>query len=78
MNQTFDPVTASMTVMIASTDYALRAVVVPFLRRLISGSPVQPVDNQQLLSQLDHGEVDLALVTPESTAAGLVRSVRCR
>ena len=74
--QAFDPITASMTLTIASTDYALRAVVVPFLSALRVQAPsirvaVQPVDNQQLLSQLDRGDVDWALVTPESTAAGL-------
>lgn len=71
-----EPATASMTLTIASTDYALRAVVVPFLSALRVQAPnirvaVQPVDNQHLLSQLDRGDVDWALVTPESTAAGL-------
>nr|WP_180205573.1 LysR family transcriptional regulator [Pseudomonas sp. SbOxS1]NYU05698.1 LysR family transcriptional regulator [Pseudomonas sp. SbOxS1] len=74
--QAFEPATASMTLTIASTDYALRAVVVPFLSALRVQAPnirvaVQPVDNQHLLSQLDRGDVDWALVTPESTAAGL-------
>jgi DNA-binding transcriptional LysR family regulator len=74
--QAFDPITASMTLTIASTDYALRAVVVPFLSALRVQAPsirvaVQPVDNQNLLSQLDRGDVDWALVTPDSTAAGL-------
>lgn len=59
--QAFDPATASMTLTIASTDYALRAVVVPFLRALRVKAPsiriaVQPIDSQQLLSQLDRGE----------------------
>jgi DNA-binding transcriptional LysR family regulator len=72
----FDPLTASMTVTIASTDYALRALVVPFLSALRKQAPnirvaVQPVDNQQLLGQLDRGDVDLALVTPETKAVGL-------
>lgn len=74
--QAFDPATANMTVAIASTDYALRAVVVPFLSVLRTQAPnirvaVQPVDSQQLLNQLDRGDVDLALITPESTAPGL-------
>lgn len=74
--QGFDPIIANMTVSIASTDYALRAVVVPFLVALRVRAPnirvaVQPVDNQQLLSQLDRGEIDLALLTPETTAVGL-------
>jgi DNA-binding transcriptional LysR family regulator len=69
--QNFDPLTASMTIRIASTDYALRAVVVPFLSALRKKAPnirvsVQPVDHQELQSQLDRGEIDLALVTPDA------------
>lgn len=74
--QAFDPATADMTVSIASTDYALRAVVVPFLNALRTQAPnirvaVQAVDAQQLAGQLDRGDIDLALVTPQSTAPGL-------
>lgn len=72
----FDPLTASMTVSIASTDYALRVVLVPFISTLRICAPnirvaVQPVDTLQLPAQFDRGDVDLALLTPESTAAGL-------
>jgi len=74
--QAFEPASASMTVTIASTDYALRAVVVPFLSALRQQAPnirvaVQPVDNQALAGQMDRGDVDLALVTPASTPPGL-------
>ncbi|MCK9817108.1 LysR family transcriptional regulator [Pseudomonas sp. MAFF 302046] len=74
--QAFDPATAQMTVSLASTDYALRAVVVPFLSALRLQAPnirvvVQPVDVQHLAGQLDRGDIDLALVTPDSTAPGL-------
>ncbi|TFY85355.1 LysR family transcriptional regulator [Pseudomonas nabeulensis] len=74
--QAFDPLTATMTVSLASTDYALRAVVVPFLLALRTQAPnirvaVQPVDVQQLPAQLDRGDIDLALVTPQSTPPGL-------
>lgn len=74
--QAFDPATARMTVTLASTDYALRAVVVPFLSAVREQAPnirvaVQPVDNQALLAQFDRGEVDLALVTPDVTGHGL-------
>ncbi|WEK07427.1 MAG: LysR family transcriptional regulator [Candidatus Pseudomonas colombiensis] len=74
--QAFDPATAQMTVSLASTDYALRAVVVPFLSALRLQAPnirvaVQPVDVQHLAGQLDRGDIDLALVTPDSTALGL-------
>lgn len=72
----FEPHTATMTLSLASTDYALRAVVVPFLTALRVQAPniriaVQPVDPQQLPGQLDRGDIDLALVTPESTPPGL-------
>ena len=74
--QAFDPATAQMIVSMASTDYALRAVVVPFLSALRLQAPnirvaVQPVDAQHLAGQLDRGDIDLALVTPDSTAPGL-------
>ena len=72
----FDPLNASLTLKIASTDYALRAVVVPFLRALNEHAPnirvsVQPVDDQMLASQLDQGDIDLALVTPDTIPTGL-------
>lgn len=61
-----------MTLNLASTDYALRAFVVPFLRALREQAPnirvaVQPVDDQQLASQMDQGDIDLALITPDTT-----------
>jgi DNA-binding transcriptional LysR family regulator len=72
----FEPASANMTVNLAATDYALRAVVVPFLGALRQRAPnirvaVQPVDTLLLPAQLDRGDIDLALVTPESTPAGL-------
>jgi DNA-binding transcriptional LysR family regulator len=74
--QAFEPSSASMTVQIASTDYALRAVVLPFLRELRKQAPnirvaVRPVDSQTLHAQLDRGEIDMALITPEDTGATL-------
>lgn len=72
----FDPTSASLTIRIAATDYALRAVAVPFLRELRTRAPnirvaLQPVDHQQLPGQLERGDVDLALITPQDTAPGL-------
>ncbi|MDV5140355.1 LysR family transcriptional regulator [Chimaeribacter arupi] len=74
--QAFTPATSEMTLTIASTDYALRAVIVPFLSHLRAQAPrlriaVRPVDNQSLLAQLERGELDLAIVTPEVTPADL-------
>lgn len=72
----FDPATATMTVTVASTDYALRAVVVPFIAALRLTAPgirvaVHQLDYKELDAQMDRGDVDLALLTPEMTAPGL-------
>lgn len=74
--QAFDPLTANMIVKLASTDYALRAIVVPFLSALRQLAPnirvsVLPIDNQGIQLQLDRGDIDLALVTVEAVASGL-------
>jgi DNA-binding transcriptional LysR family regulator len=53
----FEPGEAEMTLTLASTDCALRAVVVPFLARL--------------QAQLESGDVDMALIAPNTTAADL-------
>lgn len=70
--QAFDPASTRMTLIIASTDYGLRAVVVPFLAALRPQAPgiqvaVLPVDHQRLQSQLERGDVDMALLSPEYT-----------
>ncbi|HWT38132.1 MAG TPA: LysR family transcriptional regulator [Paraburkholderia sp.] len=69
--QAFDPATAELTLTIASTDYALQAVVLPFLEALRRRAPgvrvaVVPVQDTLLQTQFERGEIDLALVTPES------------
>lgn len=74
--QAFDPATAALTLTIASTDYALQAVVVPFLAALRRQAPgirvaVLPAQDQRLRAQLERGDIDLALVTPEYTPADL-------
>jgi len=68
----FDPATARMTLNIASTDYALQAVVLPLLaqlRRIAPGVRVAVVPAQHLpvLERLERGDIDLALITPEYT-----------
>jgi len=72
----FDPLSAEMTIKVAATDYALRAIVVPFLSALHQHAPnikisVLPVDDQLLQVQMDRGDVDLALVATEAVAPGL-------
>ncbi|RAR56684.1 LysR family transcriptional regulator [Paraburkholderia unamae] len=72
----FEPREAELTLTIASTDYALRAVVVPFLARLRQEAPgiravIVPVQHERLQAQLESGDVDMALITPETTPADL-------
>ncbi|MBA0038707.1 LysR family transcriptional regulator [Pantoea sp. BIGb0393] len=72
----FDPATAQMTISIAATDYALRAVVVPFMAALRQQAPgirvaVLPVNNEQLALQFERGTVDIALITPDSAPPDL-------
>lgn len=72
----FDPSTAEMTIKIAATDYALRAVIVPFMAALRLQAPgirvaVLPVNNEQLTAQFERGDVDFALVTPETAPQDL-------
>lgn len=74
--QAFNPLTAKLTIKIASTDYALRAVVVPFLGALRQQAPnirvsVLPIDDQKLPAQLERGDVDLALMTGDIAAPDL-------
>ena len=72
----FNPATAQLTFSIAATDYALRAVAVPFLSALKRHAPrvrvsLVPVESGQLQNQLERGQIDLALLTPEITPPNL-------
>ncbi len=72
----FDPLSAGLTYTIVATDYALKAVIVPLMAALKKQAPgirvaVRSVDNDRLLQQLERGDVDLALVTPQTTPAEL-------
>ncbi|ORM71562.1 LysR family transcriptional regulator [Pantoea rwandensis] len=72
----FEPAIAEMTVKIAATDYALRAVIVPFMAALRLQAPgirvaVLPVNNEQLSAQFERGDVDFALITPETAPPDL-------
>ncbi|MDQ5896520.1 MAG: hypothetical protein QG612_606 [Pseudomonadota bacterium] len=67
----FDPARAALTMTVAATDYALRVIVLPWLAVLRAQAPglrvaVQPVDDLHVAAQLERGEVDLALTTPEA------------
>ncbi|MFS7382499.1 LysR family transcriptional regulator [Rahnella inusitata] len=68
----FDPMTAELTYTLVATDYALKAVVVPLIAALKQHAPririaVRSVDSERMYQQLSRGEVDLALVTPQTT-----------
>lgn len=72
----FDPTTASFTINLAATDYALQAVVVPFvtkLRRLAPGIRVatRPIEGDRTAQQFERGDLDLALMTPDSAPLDL-------
>ncbi|MGO1766152.1 transcriptional regulator [Advenella sp. S44] len=72
----FDPATATTQFTIASTDYALRAIALPFLATIKRLAPnikvaLVLVNDTQMLSQLERGVIDLALVSPEYTCPDL-------
>lgn len=73
----FDPATADLQVAIAATDYALHTIVMPFLaviRKLAPGIriAVHPVDDSRVEAYLESGRLDLAILTPDTTPAGLL------
>lgn len=69
----FDPTTAELTVRIACTDYAMRAVIVPFLHLLKIQAPkikvaVLAINESLVQNQLEQRQIDFALVTPDFQA----------
>lgn len=73
---TFDPAIASLTLSIAATDYAQRTIILPLLSALRHQAPgirlsVRPVQDESVVSQLESGDLDLAILTPETTYEGL-------
>jgi len=72
----FDPATARLTFTIAATDYALRAIAVPFLSVLKPLAPhmrvaLVPLRNGEVQTQLERGQISLALLSPENTPPDL-------
>ncbi|MGZ5199565.1 MAG: LysR substrate-binding domain-containing protein [Telluria sp.] len=70
-HQRFDPAQAALTVSIACTDYLQAALLMPFVKELRQRAPgvriaVRNLDMAQLEAQMARGDVDLALMTPQS------------
>ncbi|HBF31970.1 LysR family transcriptional regulator [Rhizobium sp.] len=66
----FDPAKAVMTVTIAATDYAQKAVLLPFMSALRQEASnvrvsVRPVELSNLGQQMESGNLDMALITPD-------------
>jgi len=69
-HRNFDPAKARLTVAIACTDYLQAAVVKPLVVALRTSAPgvrvvLRHLDTSQLEAQMERGDVDLALMTPE-------------
>ncbi|SPA53743.1 LysR family transcriptional regulator [Cupriavidus taiwanensis] len=72
----FEPSSATLTFTIAATDYAARAIAAPFATALRQRAPhmrvsLVAVEEARVQSQLEHSEVDLALLTPETSPPDL-------
>lgn len=68
----FDPQSAELTLSIACTDYALRAVIKPFLTALKQQAPhikvaLYSINEETAQTQLEKGILDFVLVTPSFT-----------
>ncbi|MCH4023006.1 MAG: LysR family transcriptional regulator [Acetobacter sp.] len=75
----FDPASASFTASIAATDYALQVVLLPFIAQLRQEAPgitlaVHPLDDGRLQEQLEKGQIDMAVTTPETCPPDMLSS----
>lgn len=73
----FDPAAADLTVSMAASDYGQYAVLMPLVVALAREAPglklaFRTLDAANLAQQMERGEVDIALMTPE-TAPGRLR-----
>ncbi len=76
--EAFVPAKLAMTVTIAATDYAQKAVLLPLMAVLRQDAPdirisIRPVDLSTLGQQMESGNIDMALITPDM-ALGTMRS----
>lgn len=72
----FDPVSAEFTVSVAATDYALQAVVQPFIAALHRRAPrvrvaVHALHPDQIFTRMERGQLDMALLTPDTAPPDL-------
>lgn len=72
----FVPEQATFTVSLAATDYALQAVAVPFIARMRQRAPgiriaIRSSEDSHIISRFERGELDLALMTPQSAPPDL-------
>lgn len=72
----FVPEQATFTVSLAATDYALQAVAVPFIARMRQRAPgikiaIRPAEDGHIISHFERGDLDLALMTPQSAPPDL-------
>ncbi|MEJ2766584.1 LysR family transcriptional regulator [Photobacterium sp. MCCC 1A19761] len=78
-HQSFDPLQANLTVMIACTDYLQSVIGLSMIKALRQQAPgvkigLRALEPIRLESQMANGEVDLALMTPEAAPSAL----RCK
>lgn len=72
----FEPEKTRLTLSIAATDYAQRTILIPLLAALREQAPgirvsVRAVDELRVEHQLASGELDMAILTPDSVHQGL-------
>ena len=68
----FDPETADFTFTLAATDYALKAVLVPFIAALKPQAPgirvrIVQLEEDAITARMAEGSIDVALLTPHTT-----------
>jgi len=76
----FDPAAAELTLSLMASDYVQHTVLIPFAQALAGEAPgirlaFRTIDGARLVAQLERGEVDLALMTPESAPQPLRRCI---
>ncbi|WP_211222857.1 LysR family transcriptional regulator [Paludibacterium yongneupense] len=72
----FEPATAALTVGICCSDYLQAALALPLAKTLRRTAPgvriaLRNMDPTQLADRMEHGDVDLALMTPQDAPPGL-------